>query len=260
MTATPRVSVVVSTFDRYDRLQEALASVVRQSYRNLEIIVVNDGSTDPRYASHPGPAGVIWIDLLRNTRETHGFPCLGHVRNVGIARAAGEYLAFLDDDDVWLPEKIRRQVAAIHGTSERMCCTEVYAGDGAPRADLEYPRYYRDWLGLELPRRLGPEHVGQKNYITHSSVLLQRSLYDEVGPYPEIPLHGWHVDGRHEVEDWELWRRCLARTRCRYLEEPLAYYDCKFHRVNAPRNRTRIALQQMSRALFGRPARIRAWR
>jgi glycosyltransferase involved in cell wall biosynthesis len=258
MSAAPKVSVVVSTYNRHARLVEALAGVFAQTWRNLEVIVVNDGSTEPQYATVPRPDGVIWIDLPRNTRETHGYPCLGHVRNVGIARASGEYLAFLDDDDVWLPAKIEKQLAAIHGTQIEMSCTEIYAGDGAPCGDLEYPLYYRDHLKLDLPALLTHEHVRSQNYITHSSVIMRRSLFDRAGPYLEIPLQGHVVDGERVVEDWALWRSCFRYTRCRYLHEPLVYYDCKFRKLTRLRNRARIAALRACRSLFGRPATIAA--
>jgi glycosyltransferase involved in cell wall biosynthesis len=258
MNREPLVSVVVSTYNRYERLMQALCSVERQTYRNLELIVVNDGSSDPRYRDAPRPPDATWIDLPRNTRVTHGFPCLGHVRNVGIARARGEYLAFLDDDDTWLPGKIERQIAEIHGSGFGMCCTEVFATDGAPADDLEYPRYYRDMLGLALPSELTLEHLGEKNLITHSSVVLHRAIFDQAGPYPEVPLQGRVEGGRRVVEDWELWRSCLRYTSCRYIAEPLVHYDCKYGKLRRPYHRARLAAARTLRALLGLRGKIPA--
>lgn len=246
----PLVSAVISTYNRYDRLQAAIASALAQTYRPIEIIVVNDGSTDPRYRG-PHPAGVTWIDLPANTRQTHGFPCLGHVRNVGIRHAKGDYLAFLDDDDTWLPHKLERQMDEIQSTGAGMCCTEIFATDGSPSPEFRYPRYYRDHVGVHLPPDITFEHVGEKNLIAHSSVVLARAVFDQAGPYPEIPLQGHVVNGRLEVEDWELWRACLRYTRCRFIEEPLVTYDCKFGKLSRPTYRFRIAVRRKIRALMG---------
>jgi glycosyltransferase involved in cell wall biosynthesis len=258
MTSRPLISVIVATYNRYSRLMAALDSVRRQTYRNLEIIVVNDGSCEPAYHGGKRPADVKWIDLPQNTRQSHGFPCLGYVRNVGVAQASGEYLALLDDDDIWLPEKTEKQIACMHGTDIRMSCTEIYAGDGPPRDYLAYPRYYRDWVGIELPENLVHEHVDRVNYITHSAAILHRSLFEEAGPYLEIPLNGWMVEGRMVVEDWELWRNCLKYSPCRYLPEPLVYYDCRFGFLQKREIRARIAALRIARFLSRNPKKIPA--
>ena len=242
------VSVIVSTYNRYERLQQALASALAQTYRPTEIIVVNDGSTDPRYRE-ARPAGITWIDLPANTKELLGFPCLGYVRNVGIRHARGEYLAFLDDDDTWLPEKLERQMEEIRATGAGMCCTEVFATDGSPSPEFRYPLYYRDQVGIRLPSEITLRELAEKNLVTHSSVVLARAVFDQAGPYLEIPLQGRVVDGRREVEDWELWRACLRYTRCRFIDEPLATFDAKFGKLSRPWYRLRIGLQRKLRAM-----------
>jgi glycosyltransferase involved in cell wall biosynthesis len=101
----PRVSVVIPTFNRAAMLREAIDSVLGQSYRNLEIIVVDHGSTDDTVGVLTGyrdsPLTCIPVDRGQN---------LSHVRNRGILAARGELIAFLDSDDLWEPEKLQQQV------------------------------------------------------------------------------------------------------------------------------------------------------
>jgi glycosyltransferase involved in cell wall biosynthesis len=110
---TPLVSVVVIFLNAAPYLEEAVASVLTQSYQRYEIILIDDGSTDGSselalelVARHP--------DRIRYVEhEGHANRGMSASRNVGVAHARGEYVAFLDADDVWLPEKLTQQVAAL---------------------------------------------------------------------------------------------------------------------------------------------------
>ena len=83
-------------------------------HKNIEIVVVNDYSKDSRYYARRPPDIISRnIDLPQNTKTQFGYPCPGYVRNQGIAVATGAYLAFLDDDDTWFPDKIRQQLMAM---------------------------------------------------------------------------------------------------------------------------------------------------
>ena len=101
----PAVSVCVITYNKADTLPEAIDSVLRQSYRDLEVLVVDDGSTDDT-AARMRPYG----DRVRYLPKTNGGT--GSARNLGIAQARGEFVAFLDGDDLWLPRKLETQMAA----------------------------------------------------------------------------------------------------------------------------------------------------
>lgn len=104
------VSVIITTYNRHDFLQDAIASVEQQSYETIELIVVDGHSTEsPAYivnaADHDRFEDVIFI----RHDENRG---VSAARNSGMQAASGEYIALLDDDDIWLPEKIERQVQA----------------------------------------------------------------------------------------------------------------------------------------------------
>src|SRR5205085_1624302 len=100
----PEISVVIPAYNAGRTISAALASVFAQTYRDFEVIVVDDGSTDdtPERVDE-------WADRLVSIRQPNGGP--GRARNEAIARARGRLVAFLDADDVWLPRKLERQVA-----------------------------------------------------------------------------------------------------------------------------------------------------
>jgi Glycosyl transferase family 2 len=247
----PRVSAIICSYNRYDGLLRALASVRAQTFRAAEIIVVNDGSTDPRYRTAPRPADVIWIDQAENTRARFGFPCLGHVKNVGLARATGEWVAFLDDDDEWLPGKLAAQIAAVRATGCRMCATEAWRGEGTFDAQKKYPRYLAEWTKHDrLPEKFTLADIARDNLIIHSSALIERALVAEMGGYDELPLGGVMRDGRLVVEDWELWQRCLRATDCAFVRAPQVYYDGAHGRAPVPARESTTTTQTWWRRLI----------
>ena len=104
------VSVVISSYNRFDLLLNAIESVKNQTYKNIEIIVVDDGSTDKRYKNND-LENVIFLHLDEsNSRNRLGYPSCGYVRNYGFKVSNGKYIAILDDDDYWLENKIEEQV------------------------------------------------------------------------------------------------------------------------------------------------------
>ena len=106
-TLTPLVSVIIPAFNCAPFISDTLETVYRQTYRNWEIILVDDGSTDDTES-----ALVPHMDRIRYIyQENQG---TGAARNAGLERAKGELIAFLDHDDLWLPEKLEMQVRAMH--------------------------------------------------------------------------------------------------------------------------------------------------
>jgi glycosyltransferase involved in cell wall biosynthesis len=222
----PTVSVIICSYNRPAGLRRAIASVQAQTYPVHELIVVDDGSTDPAYALPP-PAGVVWLRAVPHSRERCGYPCLGYVKNLGIARATGDLLAFLDDDDEWYPPKLERQVAAMRTTGCGLASAEARRGQGPSDPRRQDPLYLAEWARrpAPMPARLTRAELENENPLIHSSVVVERSLVLAAGGYDELPLGGVRRDGRLLVEDWELWKRCLQATDCVFVSEPLLYYD-----------------------------------
>jgi glycosyltransferase involved in cell wall biosynthesis len=110
-----KVSVIIPTYNRFEYVLNAIESVKNQTYKDVEVIVVNDCSTQQEYyTDHPQLMGdnVFLTNLPKNSRDVFGIVSPGgHARNIGMMLASGDYIAFLDDDDYWLPEKLEKQIS-----------------------------------------------------------------------------------------------------------------------------------------------------
>jgi glycosyltransferase involved in cell wall biosynthesis len=197
------VSVVIPTRDRSELLATTLRSVLWQRGVDMEVIVVDDGSTDatPEVVSGADDARVA---LVR--REEAGGPSAA--RNLGAARAGGEWLAFVDDDDVWAPTKLARQVAAADEAARGWS----YVGAVTVDPDLSVvggrPPPSPEEVVATLPRS-NPIPGGGSN------VVLRRGELDQVGGFDERLA---------QCEDWELWVRLARSGPPAAVSEPLMGY------------------------------------
>jgi glycosyltransferase involved in cell wall biosynthesis len=192
------VSVIIPTYNRRDYLKEALESVFAQSFHEMEVIVVDDGSTD-------GTAAALrsFGDAVRCVAQPHSG--VSSARNKGIRVAAGEWLAFLDSDDLWLPRKLAVQLDYIEAhPGIRICQTEeVWIRNGCR---LNPRKYHKKPAGhcfsLLLDRCL----------VSPSAVMIHRDIFREVGYFDEsLPA----------CEDYDLWLRIGCRYPLGLIEEPL---------------------------------------
>ena len=180
---SPRVTVVIPTWNRRRLVAEAVASVVAQTYRNWELIVVDDGSTDDtvRYLES------FSIPNLRILLSPH-IGHLGRLRNLGIGAGDGEFVAFLDSDDLWCPPKLERQITAL-------CSSD------AGWSYTEYKLLSRD--GVRMPLRSGraPAISGRilrpllegKTAVCPCTLVVRRPLFESIGGFREedaIPYRG----------------------------------------------------------------------
>ncbi|MDA7572552.1 glycosyltransferase [bacterium] len=226
-----KVSVVIPSFNRYKYLKNALESIFNQTYENIEIIVVNDGSTQKEYYEESF-SNISFIHLEQNQKEIHGFGP-GSIRNFGIAKASGDYIAFLDDDDYWLPNKIHQQIENLKKTKNDMVCSDALIGEGFYTPDKKYknflsdhyyskmkkiysPSIYSYYLkNFQIPDSIDYEFIRRINPIITSTVMIKTSLIKKVGSFRNLPL----------AADLDCWRGVLQFTNCSFIDEPLIYYD-----------------------------------
>ena len=107
--SNPKISVIIPSFNRFSYLQNSLTSVFNQTYENFEIIIINDGSSEKEYKSYEFPKSVKIIHIDKKDTPDWG-GSRQPLRNIGSSHASGEYLAFLDDDDIWMKNKLELQI------------------------------------------------------------------------------------------------------------------------------------------------------
>ena len=125
----PLVSVIIPSYNRFDNLLNAVKSVSDQNYKNIEVIIINDGSSDKRYLEYEFGDSVRLINLDKNSVQTKGY-FSDSIRNYGIEKSNGKYIAFLDDDDYWFPNKIKLQIEKLENSNFSMVCSDATAGVG----------------------------------------------------------------------------------------------------------------------------------
>ena len=126
-----KISVIIPSYNRFKYLLNALESVRNQTYKNIEIIIVNDCSTQKEYYNYKFE-GCIVINLDKNSKARFGHASPGGFqRSMGMKIASGEYIAFLDDDDYWLPDKLEKQINAMLTSRCLISCTDGLIGNGS---------------------------------------------------------------------------------------------------------------------------------
>lgn len=203
MSETPLVSVVTATFNMGQYVSEAIESVLTQDWPAIELIVVDDGSTDDTtqvleaYARHP----CVTVIRQANAGQTRA-------KNVGLGAARGEFIGFCDADNAWLPGKLRRQVPLLLATH----CAGVSYGDIAligPNGEvLPTPRAKR-WGGRITGRLLAD------NFVTFNTALVRRGVLEEFGRFDE---------SLRMAIDYDLWLRISTKYEFLYVPEVFVKY------------------------------------
>jgi len=196
----PLVSVVIPTLDRCAFTAEAVASVLDQTVSDLELVVVDDGSTDGTAAHLERSFSDPRLQILR--QENRG---VSAARNRGARATRGPWLAFLDSDDLWLPAKLERQLDLLRPPEPAPACytEEVWHRRGRWANPRKVHAKHDGWI---FP------HCVPLCIVSPSSVLLRREVFDELGGFDEsLPA----------CEDYELWLRLAARYPVRLLPERL---------------------------------------
>jgi glycosyltransferase involved in cell wall biosynthesis len=202
------------THNRSRMLRDAVASVLAQSYSDFELVVVDDASTDDTkvtVAEFRDPR----VRYFRNAKNLGE----GGTRNAAVARAGGEYIAFIDDDDTWLPTKLAAQVSLLDSCSKRV--GGVYTGyfriDAASGATID----------TILPEKRGNVYADLRAYNwigTPSTVLLRRECLDKAGAFDEQLRFG---------PDYDMWIRISKFYEFECIGEALVRYTVHADRLSS---------------------------
>jgi len=203
------VSVIIPAFNAQSSIARAIDSVLGQTYDDLEVIVIDDGSTDKT-------AEVIarYGDKVRCFEQKNLGP--GSARNVGIRQARGRWIAFLDADDEWVPGKLAKQMGLMERHPDlRWCAANAWNVNESERSYRHNPtRCKRGLAGKDYFENYF--HALAKEYLYHCTItiLIRRRVFDQVGLFPEDMLR---------CEDTDMFCRvALKYPRIGYIPEPLA--------------------------------------
>ncbi len=204
----PLVSVCIGTYNREQTICECLDSVFAQSYKHLEVVVVDNASTDRTVEVLCG-----YGDRIRLIQRAVNSGMCSTTRNEAVRNARGEYIAFLDSDDGWYPDKIARQVEFLENNPGISLChtycrvMDARSVEGGIRHEGRIPstgNYFDSLL----------EHC----WITISTVLMRRRLYEKYGPFSEFLPYG------RSGEDWEFFLKVARENEIGFIPEVLARY------------------------------------
>lgn len=200
------VSVIIPTWNRAHTLLRAIRSVLAQTVPVLEILVCDDGSTDnsQELIHSLGAERVIWIGGPHS-----GLPAVA--RNRGLAVARGEWVAFLDSDDEWLPDKLKIQLST--QLQAKAVCSNAFRVLPVERTQP------LPFLSQKSNKLLSLDELLTTNGVICSSSLIHCSILKRTGGFPEDP-------SLKAIEDYALWLRVACLTPILYLSQPLVrYYD-----------------------------------
>jgi glycosyltransferase involved in cell wall biosynthesis len=203
----PLVSVVIPTYKRPDMLGRAINSVLNQTYDNIEIIVVDDNDADSEYRRETEEFLERYADVdnllyLKHKKNKNG----AAARNTGINNAKGEYIAFLDDDDEWLSEKIEFQVEAI----ENLEVTAVYCNHFVRNNNQLYT------VTAEIKGNIYKNLLKGNCTSMTSSILIKKSELLKVNGFDERLA---------SFQDYDLWLRLFKDNKIDFIDETLVIVD-----------------------------------
>ncbi len=194
----PLVSVIVPTYNRSSLVLEAVDSVLKQTFRGFELIVVDDGSSDGT-AEALNPYKDRFVYCLQDNRGVSA------ARNQGIRMARGQWIAFLDSDDLWLPEKLETQIHFFSQNPEALICQtqEIWIRNGRRLIPLKkHQKFSGDIFAPSLRLCL----------VSPSAVMIKKDLLERVGCFDEALT---------ACEDYDLWLRISAQFPVFLIDQPL---------------------------------------
>jgi len=230
----PKISVVIPVYNGELFIEKAIHSVMTQDYPAHEVIIIDDGSTDSTPEILESFKGRITARRIQNSGASNA-------RNVGMDLATGDYVAFLDADDIWFKRKLKKHVEMIQKYPEAgfVCSNYVLR---VPYFDNHLTRHFshlkvHSQLNFNAPLKVDPFRVlVQEHFVgTPSTVMIKKAVVDQAGRYS---------DDHRPSEDYEYWLRCALLTRFLVMDEVLVYKRTHGKNLSNDKIRTHLALRK----------------
>ena len=213
---SPLVSIILPTYNCAAFLSHSIGTILSQTYNSYEIIVIDDGSTDnTKEVLYPFMQRIKYIRLEQNK----GLPT---ARNIGIRSAQGKYIAFIDADDLWLPEKLQ---------------TDIEYFETHPEVSMVYSKHINidekgDDLGGNTKKQLPSGNIftqlfSEQNFIITSSVVVRKEVFETTGLFDEQLFN---------CQDWDMWLRIAFHFKVAGINKPLVKYRHNPHSLSKNRN------------------------
>jgi glycosyltransferase involved in cell wall biosynthesis len=201
-----KISVIIPTYNRAHTVKEAIESVLNQTFQDFELIIVDNYSNDDTESV----VGAYHDQRIRSIKNhNNGFVSIN--RNFGIEKAKGEYIAFLDDDDLWLPEKLEKQVKLMDSNKELgLVYSDCYIMDDA--GSLWEKTYFASRKPI---RGAALKGLLQENTIAILTAMVRKEALDRVGGFSTKYII---------AQDYDLWLRIVQDYPIDFIDEPLAKY------------------------------------
>lgn len=216
------VSVIIPNYNTAKYIADAIESVLSQAYQNFELIVVDDGSTDntkevvQKYINQPTFKYIF--------QENKG---LSAARNTGIKASQGEFIAFLDADDIWLPEKLEHQIKLMDSDKVGIVsCSGYTTNEKGEILDTFIKKNYSN-------RYLLLRDLSMKNVVSGggSTALVRKTCFDVIGLFDE---------NLKSSEDWDMWLRIAQRFDIIFVEKPLVKIRVRNNSMCSSSNATKM--------------------
>jgi glycosyltransferase involved in cell wall biosynthesis len=211
-----KISVIVPLYNGGKYIEACLNSILSQTYDNFEIIVVDDGSTDDGYLkvhnfceSLPNKVQI----FQHSNKENKG---IAQTRNLGIAMSTGQLIALIDQDDIWLPEKLSKQIYQLNQNPEaKLIYSKADFIDDEGKIILfdKYKSFGKDSRNKPTNHFI---RLLNENIIPSITVMFYKDCLGRVGYFTEGP--------RHEYEDWIIWTKIATQYKLTFVREVLAHY------------------------------------
>lgn len=229
----PLVSVIIPAYNAQDFVAQTIESVIKQTYSHWELCIVDDGSTDDTAKITQSYSSDSRIKYLYQKNQERAV-----ARNHGLHHSTGKYIAFLDADDMWLPDKLETQVQFLENQPESALCFTQFLfineqGIVTGKAGIPFKSGSDQFFRLL-----------EGNFIANSTVMVPRIVFDKVGFFDEtLPAFG--------SEDWDMWLRIARNYPIRFVHKPLTLY--RIHGYNTSLDRMCLSAEAVLQKLFSDP-------